>query len=110
MAVDEVLCRDQYITLSREDFNEVCPRPEALVHVVSPIAGVAVRELCRELSGVDGSRWGGMVAYIEGAGLTMDQLGEIVGALPAVERTRKGLGFGDLDGSGVEVWIFLESV
>lgn len=30
--------------------------------------------------------------------------------LPAVERTRKGLGFGNPDGGEVEVWIFLKRV
>lgn len=107
-AIDEVLAREMYATLTRETFEDVCPHPSMAVHVLARSAGEAAILLGIELAGIDPLPLSGAVAFVQSDSLTMQGLERIKSAFPRSKRFKAGISAVRPAGGAVEVWFFAD--
>ena len=112
-ALDVVLSvdgKDMYISITREEFQEVCPGPTLAVHIVANSPADAIKMFRNDGDVAGQMRFRGAVLYLKSASLTMSDLEMIDRAVPPAERFRKCMSFQRPDNGELEIWLFASLV
>lgn len=104
--VERTLGEGTYLSLTREDFEQICPAPGKVIHVTAGDADEAVKLLRVEIDRAGISQPAGAIMLIQSTSLTMADLKKIDSAVPHADRFKRGLSFLKPDECEVEIWIF----
>ena len=105
IAIEQVIGKEAYIPISRDAFQEACPHPSLALLVSAADADEAVAGLREAWEQAGSPSPDGLVVFILGSFLTMDDLSRILAALPQAERIRKGLDYSRPGGPKIEIRI-----
>ena len=107
--IARVISDEGYFALRNQDFIEICPNPTWGIHVdmKNIEALIIIVKIYLELLRADKNELKGIIAYIRGSSLTMEDITRIDSIIPKAHRFRRGIGF-KTDGQGIEIWIFAQ--
>ena len=105
--VDQVIGRKAYLPISKDAFREACPHPSLAILVSAEDADEAVASLREAWEQAGNPSTSGLVVFIRGSFLTMDDLSRILAATPRIERSRRGLDFSEPGHAKVEIYLVM---
>ena len=99
---------EDYLRLREQDFADICPNPTWGIHVSAQSidALIILSRICLEQVLVSKKELKGIIVYIRGSSLTMNDFSKIDGMIPRAQRFKRGLWF--KTASGIDIWIFAE--
>ena len=106
-AIADILAQEAYVSLAIDDFNLVCPKPSAMIHVYGESAEEAARKLKDEWANAGLANPKAMLVSIKGDTLLMKDLETIDKALPDCPFIKKGLDFAMPKDGNVEIVLFV---
>ena len=101
---------EDYLRLREQDFADICPNPTWGIHVSaqSVDALIILSRICLEQVLVSKKELKGIIVYIRGSSLTMNDFSKIDGMVPRAQRFKRGLG--RKYAQGIDIWFFAEEV
>ena len=108
-AVDYVFGQEMYIPVTRDTFEEVCPNPAFVIHVIGRNPAEAVKLLQIEAAIAGQRRYSSVVLYIKSLSLTMMDLERIDMSLPRPNHFKRCISFAKPDEGEVEIVLFAET-
>lgn len=109
-AVDYVFGQEMYIPVTRDTFEEVCPNPAFVIHVIGRSPAEAVKLLQIEAAIAGQRKYSSVVLYIKSLSLTIMDLERIDMSLPRPDHFKRCISFAKPDEGEVEIVLFAETV
>ena len=98
------------LPLRDQDFADICPNPTWGIHVCAQCvdALIVLSRICLAQVLVREKELNGIIVYICGCSLTMNDISKIDGIVPHAQRFKRGLGRNYAP--GYDIWLFAEEV
>lgn len=109
-AVDYVFSQEMYIPVTRDTFEEACPNPTFVIHVIGRNPAEAVILLQIETAIAGRRKYSSVVLYIKSLSLTMMDLERIDMSIPRTNHFKQCISFAKPDEGEVEIVLFAETV
>jgi hypothetical protein len=108
--IARVMDDEDYLPLLEQDFADICPNPTWGIHVSAQSidALIILSRICLEQVLVSKKELKGIIVYIRGSSLTMNDFSKIDGMVPRAQRFKRGLGC--KTASGIDIWLFAEEL
>lgn len=99
---------EDYLRLREQDFADICPNPTWGIHVSAQSidALIILSRICLEQVLVSKKELKGIIVYIRGSSLTMNDISKIDTMIPHARRFKMGLGYNSAP--EIDIWIFAE--
>lgn len=99
---------EDYLRLREQDFADICPNPTWGIHVSAQSidALIILSRICLEQVLVSKKELKGIIVYIRGSSLTMNDISKIDTMIPYARRFKMGLGYKSAPEN--DIWIFAE--
>ena len=99
-----------YLPLRNQDFTDICTNPSWGIHVCAQSVDVMIvlSRICLEWVLVCKKELKGIIVYIRGSSLTMNDFSKIDGMIPRAQRFKRGLGC--KTASGIDIWLFAKEL
>lgn len=106
-AINDILCQEMYVKLTRESFSECCPHPSLAIHVTARNADEAVILSEIELAQIDSASVTGSALFIKSMVLSMGKLQRIMALFSRLGNHKRGLCYKKPVEGEVEIWFFV---
>ena len=108
--IARVMDDEDFLPLREQDFADICPNPTWGIHVSAQCIGalIILSRICLEQVLVSMKELKGIIVYIRGSSLTMNDISKIDGMVPRAQSFKRGLGC--KNASEIDIWLFAEEL